>query len=188
MIQAWALSNTPDKASKAWALFQEMTSRFDKVNYEYTKPLTSVLNGCNLTSGNEDKQEAIQIALQIHEIMTHNDRDSRYKPNGEYFLMLMKAFGMCSSHTEREKNIQLAFEHCCREGLVDQYILNTMKKFAPKLYSKLKSSTSKSNTGTSTTTSTGTISVHDLPPGASRNVVHRRVHEKRKREFVAKRS
>ncbi len=164
-----------------------MSSRFDKSSHGYTKPLTSVLNACNHTSGRENRQEAIRIALRIHDMMSCNNHDRRYTPTGQYFLMLTKAFGMCSSNAEREKHVQLAFEHCCKEGLLDQHILNKMKMFAPKLYSKLQSSTSKSkvrsNTGMNITT--GTISLHDLPPVVSRNVSHttRRVHDKRARSF-----
>jgi len=163
-INAWATSITPKKAKKSWKLLNEMCNRYEKGDLG-AKPnvssFTNVLNACAYTKDKRFHLEAVDIAVRIQEKI-FSDVDNYGRPDSKFFNMLIRVFGFCiPKDSDRQSFISATFQRCSREGRVDNTVLGSMKKFSPKLYSKLPGFNQ------------GRASLENLPKDWSRNLNRR---------------
>jgi len=140
-ISAWALSNSPEKAVKAWELLNDMCNRYEKGDIACKPNLQSfklVLHVCGHTTRRlSSYKNSVRVALQTQDKLLRNP-GIYDKPDGEFFEKLIKAFGRNIQDKEEKRNfISLAFERCAKEGLVDESVLETLKRCSPQLHRNL---------------------------------------------------
>jgi hypothetical protein len=137
-----------------------MCSRYDNGDIS-CKPniitFSLVLNACAYTKEKKSHKDSIRIALKVQERLFQNV-DVYGRPDSIFFSRLIKVFGFCMSNVkDRQSFISVAFERCVEEGLVDDTVLESLKRFSPNLYGKLPG------------ISGGKVTVQSLPKRWSKN-------------------
>ena len=98
--------------------------------------LCTVLNGCAHT-GPGGESEALRVAVAVQNLL-FNELELFERPGRQIFKNSMMAF----RHLIKDKTIQdrftnAIFRRYCEEGLVDETILELLKRHSPSLYRKL---------------------------------------------------
>ena len=102
------------------------------------RTLCVVLNACAHTSQKEEHLDALRVALEVQSLL-FNELELFGRPGSQIFLNLMKAFGALVSgdQTRKEDFVNAVFRRYCKEGLVDETILEFLKRNCPSLYRNL---------------------------------------------------
>lgn len=138
-VDAWASSQSHDKAVRAWSIYKRMKEQYADGNMD-AKPneviITSVIKACGYTRGSkEDKQKALMILL---ECMAEMKSTKYLSPTSiTYRSLLNAARALVADDARRHPISQTIFETCCRNGQLDTTVLEALQKVQPELYVKL---------------------------------------------------
>ena len=139
-----------------------MCQRFDEGDFG-CKPNTTafnfLLNVCAYNKNKDTCNDSVRIALLAQEKLLKNQ--SVYgRPDAMFFERLIKVFGWCITDTKkRQPFVSTAFERCAKEGLVDNAVLKTVQRFAPRIYQKIGGDLK-----------VGGVSIDSIPADWSRNI------------------
>lgn len=167
VISAVSRSQCEDKAQKALRILREMDSLYrsgEKQN-EDVRPneitYTCVLNSCAYSNSSQySKKKALDTAIfTLEELMA-----SPYgRPNHvTYGMFLTCCANLIPSNDERRRNrvVEPVFLQCCKDGQVNELVLNQLRLAAPAdLYEKLLGTAVQRGDGTSKR-----VRIEDLPP------------------------
>ena len=117
-----------------------MCNRYDNGDINCKPDIISfslVLNACAYTKEKASHKDAVRIALQTQERLLKNVIVYGL-PDSIFFNRLIKVFGFCISDLgEKERFISTAFERCAKEGHVNHTVLESVRRYTPRLYEKL---------------------------------------------------
>lgn len=140
IIHAYARSNEPQKAHRAYQVLTQMKKLSEESGGKNAKPnvvaFTAVINACNRPIDESEKEDAFQIAqLTMKEVLLGRFE----RPN---FLTFATFLGVCSStltpSIQRDYIVMKTFEQCCEAGQVGQIVLEKLKLAASQpLYNDL---------------------------------------------------
>mmetsp|Transcript_25041 Transcript_25041/g.38273 ORF Transcript_25041/g.38273 Transcript_25041/m.38273 type:complete len:970 (+) Transcript_25041:254-3163(+) len=102
-----------------------------KPNTHCYNVLLSVCRRKNLQNANEnDRRKALKCVVNTVKAMRSSPHT---KPTSMTYHMLLEAFNVLLKRGEKEheRTIESIFKRCCKEGLVDQKVLNTFSRIAP---------------------------------------------------------
>lgn len=140
VLNAWASSGSPQKVKKAWQLFNRMCQRYDSGDIVCKPNVTAfnlVLNVCSYNKNKSSHDDSVRVALLTQEKLLGNTAVYGH-PDGDFFNRLIKVFGFCiSDPIERHRFISKAFERCAKDGQVNDFVLESLKRFAPQAYETL---------------------------------------------------
>jgi pentatricopeptide repeat protein len=125
MMQLYAKSNVPRKASSAWEIFQRMSTR-NIVSYN------AVLNACEYTdtinNGQTTVEEALKIACVVFDEIRHCPTS---RPNAvTYGSFLGVLTNLMPTEASRQETVSLVFKRCAAEGQVSKYVLKKLQEAA----------------------------------------------------------
>lgn len=139
LMQAWANSNAPDKATHTWNMLSDMCDAYQQGDLDMQPTVhafAAVLNACAFTSSRDPRlrQEAIEIAWK-----TMNELDESVDgPNEVTFRDLFRVIGsLVDDMPERTRMASTIFQRCCQEGCVSPWVISTIRRSVPLLYKKL---------------------------------------------------
>lgn len=133
MIQIYAKSNVPRKASSAWEIFKRMPTR-NIVAYNV------VLNACEYTDTVKNDQSIVEEALKVACVVFDEIRHcSTSCPNHvTYGSFLGVLANLMPTEASRQETVALVFKRCAAEGQVNKFVLKKLKEAASSdLYKEL---------------------------------------------------
>lgn len=159
LMDALAVSSTPDKAAIALKLLREM--EMDHVAPDVAT-YGAFFKVCARTSGTpESKRETFRAALEAFDMLI---KSLHLKPDPLIYEPLIFAVATSSSGSEKGKAIELIFSWCCKHGTLNEHVLRTLRRTTSlSLFQRLVGSNNSSRT----------VKLKDLPAEWSRNS-HRR--------------
>ncbi|KAL7538401.1 hypothetical protein ACHAXR_008532 [Thalassiosira sp. AJA248-18] len=138
-IDAWARCNSLEKAVRAWDIYQRMKKQYLNGNME-SKPnnviITSIIKACGYTKGSrENRQNALKVLLQC---LTELKSAKYISPNSlTYRSSLIAVRALVADDAIRRPITATIFETCCRNGHLDETVLQALERVQPDLYVKL---------------------------------------------------
>jgi len=129
-----------DKVTRAWNLLLRMKEKYDKANLA-AKPnvvaITSLLNACAYAPSDEKaKSEAILVATKAFKLLISNPQYGT--ANSTTFRTLLEVFGRNIKDTKtRNNHSSKIFQLCSDAGMVDDYVLTTLKRYSLDLFKQL---------------------------------------------------
>lgn len=148
VIKSWNSTKHPKKATKALNICKEMDERFKQGDVALRPnclTFTLVLNACFKVNHKDFiEEDAIRVALEVQDWFLKNQ--DMYGPSDpKFFATLIKVFGFCIQNPDQKHRfLSAAFERCCKEGLVDVEVLNSLKRCDNTLYTTIVNGASKS--------------------------------------------
>ena len=186
LISAISKSDREDKAQRALRLLREMDLLYrrngeDNVNLRPNEiSYTSVLNSCAYSTADDHnvRRKALDTAIFTFEEL----KDSPYgEPNHvTYYMYLQCCTNLIPSHDEvrRITLVEPVFLQCCKDGQVNQSVLNQLRQAAPDdLFEKLLGKVVQKKNG-----ALNRVTVEDLPAEWKCNVRNEKWKGRRKRE------
>ncbi len=152
MINGFAKSNSPTKATDAEAILDSMIDSYRRGNTD-AKPSDrtygTVLNACAYTKGGTNAA-AFKVARRcFKEILSHG------QPNSITFsLFILSCINLVPAGTKRDQLIASVFEECCIRGLVDIKVVLEIRRASPKLRNQILQGVNLDN---------GVIKICDIP-------------------------
>lgn len=162
VINSWGRSSAddvPDKAVRAMDVLRRMETAYLSGTNLDARPnavaYTAVLNACSHSAkgGERCRTEALEVVRELLKRMRAGLAASEdglvdsgddelgqvsIRPNAKTFVELFRAYHhLVDDKDEREELLAEAFELCCRAGLVEEFVLDTLGKFAPRLLRKV---------------------------------------------------
>ena len=158
LINVLAVSSVPDKAAKAFDMLLETEMMASQGNKDVAPTIFtygSVMKACARTSGNqESKRNALRVALGVFDKLR---RTPHLTATPLIYDPLFTAIANASKGQEYIKLVSEVFKLCCKDGALDDWILQNVRRRAPKdVLGKLVGHT-------------GKVGVSDLPREWSRN-------------------
>ena len=138
VIQALKRSRPGDKAQTAWDMLKSMSKAYSEGNVD-VRPnvitMNSVITACAFAKGDEIVRErAVRLALAT---MSEMDKE-QITPDSTTFCMLLQVIGrQVSDLSENTKFANVVFQRCCRDGMVNNDVMEALRRFAPSLYEQL---------------------------------------------------
>jgi len=141
VIAVIARSIVPEKAERAWNVYQKMkTLAEDSPILDLEPNITTfnwILHACsreeiddNVTAANRSPK-ALQIALQAFD---HIKTSKNFKANSAtYHLLLIISRRLILDDEERRKAVQDIFVKCCHDGLVNGSIVTELYRAMPEI-------------------------------------------------------
>ena len=170
LINALAVSSVPDQATKAFDILLEMENMANKGNKDVAPTISTfsaVMKACAKTSGNhETNRKALRVALETFDKL----RRSSQLPSASPMLYdsLFITIVIASKGSEYAKLVTQVFKFCCEDGVLNDWILQNLRRNSPKdVFEKLIGSQASSRGDVD-------LSVADLPPEWSKNAIQRR--------------
>lgn len=176
VINAFSKSKYPRKARQSRDLLKRMKHLYETGGRrEEMKPnvyvYSAVLNACAYTFGRlEEKEEALQIGIETYDELRRSgsrnddeeDEDGMNANHVAYgsFIRLCRRL-MAEDDPRREELITTAFQDCCADGQLGDYVLRQLRPISG-LYTSL--------LGPYIQNEDGEVRYHDLPPEWKRNV------------------
>jgi pentatricopeptide repeat protein len=129
VLSAWSKSLADNKAGKALEILNRMQSRYDegKLNTRPGEhPHSLVINACAFTNSSpHTEEEAFKIAVQI---MTKFSKTSHLQPSSVSFAWFLQACGRLTVPSGiKDDNVERAWQTCCDNGLVNDFVLSRLK-------------------------------------------------------------
>jgi hypothetical protein len=148
VIKSWNSTKHPKKAIKALNICKEMDERFKQGDVALRPnclTFTMVLNACFKVNHKDFiEEDAIRVALEVQDWFLKN-QDIYGPSDPKFFATLIKVFGFCIQNPDQKHRfLSAAFERCCKEGLVDDDVLNSLRRCDNTLYTAIVNGASKS--------------------------------------------
>lgn len=142
VLDCWKVSASAGKANAAmrsYRLFQriyeeeslDLDSDDIKRQREKYFLFMKVIAACSQTKLEEDKSNAIDIALKLHKQMKE---DGIPLTPYSYILLLRCFHGYTSDHESKISLSSYLFQQACDDGLVNRYVLNSLKNANPFMF------------------------------------------------------
>ena len=127
----------------------------------------AVMKACARTSGNrEARRKALRVALEAFDKLRKSSQLSTAATPMMYDSLFI-TIAIASKGSEYAKLVTQVFQFCCKDGVLNDVILRTLRRNSPReLFEKM--------IGTETSSSRGNVSVADLPAEWSRSTKLRR--------------
>ena len=132
VLSAWTKSSSPDKARRALQVLRRMEQQQndgDKAVKVDEHAYSLVINTCAFcNAGLEAQREAFDIAVSLFDqMLSSSDR----KPSSLAYGWFLQACGRLKvSETAKAAAIEKAFTQCCKDGLVNDFVLQNLKRAA----------------------------------------------------------
>ena len=162
LINALSVSSVPDKAEKAFNMLLEMETMTSKGNRDVAPTsitFGAVMKACARTSGNQQvKRKALRVALGVCDKLR---RSPYLSIDPLIYDPLFTTIANASKGQEYIKLVSEVFKLCCEDGVLNDVILQTLRRRAPKdVFAKLVGVHAAGGRD---------ISVADLPADCSKN-------------------
>jgi hypothetical protein len=159
LINALAVSSVPDKATKTFHVLIDMETMASQGNRDVAPTsitFGAVMKACARTSGTqESKRKALRVALEAFDKLRSTPQLSSSDPM--MYDPLFITIANASKGQEYIKLVAEVFKFCCKDGVLNDFILRNLRKRAPKdVFGELVGCT-------------GKVEVSDLPREWSRN-------------------
>ena len=143
VIEAWAQSNDPYKAEKAWDFLMEVlednrAGRLQPQIRPNVEMFTSVLKACIYTPADVPAGRSRALVLLALKLMDEFRRNDYANADTAIYVSLIEVFARHVHDGETLlKYASIAFKLCCNDGLVDKSMIKCLKKRVPALFRDL---------------------------------------------------
>ena len=125
VIHAWALSSFVFKADRAYTLLKRMEEESNKGNQNYNPDIITynnvILAAANSFGDADVKSKAFRIALTAFKTI---QASSDFQQTSRTYSIFLKAIRkLYKPGKERDTITRKILQYCCRDGLVNQYVL-----------------------------------------------------------------
>ncbi|KAL7488348.1 hypothetical protein ACHAW6_013913 [Cyclotella cf. meneghiniana] len=139
IIKAWSRSRSEDKAIRAWNLYTRMKTKYESGDIEM-KPndviITSIIFTCGHSTSNQiARTNALKVLIECISEIRSNDCIT---PSSMTFSTMLNAVKYIVPADETRRPISSSiFQLCCRDGQLDNSVLDTLQRVQPELYANL---------------------------------------------------
>jgi len=138
VIKAIARSKDPHGVEKAEQLLVGLEKDYQSGKSSLRPDVTtysSVINCCAYHRYGEGRSKAMEVAMRTFQKACELKDDS---PNNITYGTLFKAIAnLMPADDEREDLVRSLFDQCCKEGVVDGFVLSQIRNASPELYRDL---------------------------------------------------
>ncbi|KAL3785965.1 hypothetical protein HJC23_005674 [Cyclotella cryptica] len=139
IIKAWSKSRLEDKANRAWKLYNRMKAKYESGDIEMQPNdiiITSIIATCGHSASSKvARTNALKVLIECISEIKSNDYITTSPTTFSTLLKAIK-FNVPDDDTRRPLASSI-FQLCCREGQLDNSVLDALQRVQPELYAQL---------------------------------------------------